>query len=238
VTSALAPTALSLELGPSVLSAGFLIGDHQAVVAELAQLAAPGMPERAVAKRKAEFLAGRLAARRALSSLGIDATPGRNDDGSPSWPRSVVGSITHGAGRALCAVSASSELRSLGIDAEKLMAATVSQELKQRICSTEERQLLTTAVPAPEHHLVTFAFSAKESLYKCLYPLMGQFMDFSAARVVSASATTTEAEGDLRGALTLELAVDWSAEFQQGRRFQADFFSSREHVETAVLLAL
>lgn len=236
MTSALAPASIELELGPPVVSAGFLIGDHDAVVAELAALDAAGMPGRAVPKRKAEFLAGRLAAKRALGALGIDATPGRNDDGSPHWPGDVVGSITHGAARALCAVAPRSELRSLGIDAERLMPASVSLELKQRICSVDERQLLTAEVFAPEHHLVTFAFSAKESLYKCLYPLVGQFMDFNAARVVAASATADSTEGTLRGELTLELAVDWSEQFREGQRFGAAFFSSREHVETAVLL--
>lgn len=236
MTSALAPASFELELPPRVVSAGFLIGDYDAVIAELAALDAPGMPGRAVAKRKAEFLAGRLAAQRALSALGFDATPGRNEDGSPSWPNDVVGSITHGAGRALCAVSSRSELRSLGIDAEKLMAANVSLELKARICSAFERELLQAALPVPEHQLVTYAFSAKESLYKCLYPLVGQFMDFGAARVVAASGEAG-ARG-LGGELTLELGVDWSAEFRQGRRFRASFFADHEHVETAVLLQL
>lgn len=233
--SALSEAPLGVELGRQVVSVGFLLGDHDAVIAELASLDAPGMPGRAVAKRKAEFLAGRLAAQRALSGLGIDALPGRNDDGSPSWPTAVVGSITHGAGRALCAVSRKTELRSLGIDAERLMAASVSEELKARICSPAERALLAQ-LRAPEHHLVTFAFSAKESLYKCLYPLVGKFMDFNAARVVEASGTADAAS--FRGALTLELDVDWSAEFRRGQRLRAAISASDNHVESAVLLPL
>jgi enterobactin synthetase component D len=234
VTTALAPAPLGLELGPQVRSAGFLLGEHEAVIAELALLDAPGMPGRAVAKRRAEFLAGRFAAQRALAALGIDALPGRHEDGSPTWPASVVGSITHGAGRALCAVSRQVELRSLGIDVERLMTASTSEELKARICSESERALLTRALPAPEHQLVTFAFSAKESLYKCLYPHVGKFMDFSAAQVVAADGA--HAGASLRGDLTLELSVDWSPEFRQGQRFVAPFCASESHVETAVLL--
>ena len=184
---ALPAQPLLLELGPSVASAGFATRDHQAVIAELMGWV-DGAPERAVPKRRAEFLAGRWAARQALAVLGIDATPGRNDDGSPRWPPDTVGSITHGAERALCAVARVADARSLGIDVERLMNATASVELRARICAEDELAILRRSLDHPEHHSVTFAFSAKEGLYKCLHPLVGKFMDFNAARVVAASA--------------------------------------------------
>ena len=233
---ALAPAPLGLPLGPQVVSAGFLLGEHEAVIAELSSLASSGFPERAVAKRKAEFLAGRLAAQRALAALGFEGVPGRDEDGLPRWPSEVVGSITHGAGRALCAVSLRSALRSLGIDAERLMAASVSQELRARIASPAEREQLASDLPAADHELVTLAFSAKESLYKCLYPLVGRFMDFGAAHVVAAAGVAEPSA--LRGELTLELTTDWSGELPRGRRFQAPFLLASGHVETAVLLPL
>jgi enterobactin synthetase component D len=179
-------------------------------------------------------LAGRWAARRALAALGVEGAPGRNEDGSPRWPAQVVGSITHGAERALCAVAHAADVRSLGIDAERLMSPATKDELLARICSDQERTRLAHGLAAPEHHLVTFAFSAKESLYKCLYPLVGKFMDFSAARVV---AVKGQADGErLVGELALELSVDWSPEFRQGRQFQARFLASERHVESAVVL--
>jgi 4'-phosphopantetheinyl transferase EntD len=230
---ALPAQPLLLDLGPGVATAGFSTSDHQVVIAELAELV-EGAPERAVAKRRAEFMAGRWAARQALAALGIDATPGRNEDGSPRWPPNTVGSITHGADRALCAVARDKDVRSLGIDAERLMNDTASVELRARICAEDELSILRRCLDQPEHHGVTFAFSAKESLYKCLHPLIGKFMDFNAARVVSASASPS---GELvRGELELELNVDWSAEFPRGRRFVARFLASRAHVESAVLL--
>jgi enterobactin synthetase component D len=231
--AALPAQPLLLDLGPSVASAGFSTHDHEAVIAELAELV-DGAPERAVAKRRAEFLAGRWAARAALSALGVDATPGRNEDGSPRWPEHTVGSITHGAERALCAVARSSDVRSLGIDAERLMSHTASAELRARICAADELAILREALQQPEHHGVTFAFSAKESLYKCLHPLVKRFMDFSAAHVVSASAHTDREL--VVGELDLELRVDWSAEFSRGRVFRAQFLASAGHVESAVLL--
>ncbi len=235
MAGALTAEPLGLDLGLAVASAGFAVVDHAAIIAELGALEVEGMPGRAVPKRRAEFLAGRWAARRALAALGVEGTPGRNEDGSPRWPAQVVGSITHGAERALCAVARSSDVRALGIDAERLMSRVAKDELFARICSDEERALLAERLAAPEHHLVTFAFSAKESLYKCLYPLVGKFMDFSAARVVG---VTSRVDGDrLVGELTLELGVDWSQEFRQGRQLSAQFLASEHHVESAVLLA-
>lgn len=234
MNGALKASPFELDLGPRVACAGFLVVDHDAIIAELAALQVEGMPTRAVAKRRAEFLAGRWAARAALASLGLDAVPSRREDGSPAWPARVVGSISHGAGRALCAVAFDSELRSIGIDTERLMTEAASAELRARICRDEERAVMAASIAAPDHHLVTFAFSAKESLYKCLYPLMGRFMDFSAARVVAAAARTEATR--VAGELTLELSVDWSDELRRGQRLAARFVASERHVVSAVVL--
>jgi enterobactin synthetase component D len=224
-----------IDFGRAVKTAGFVVTDYEAVVVALQDFQVSGAPARAVNKRRAEFLAGRFAAHSALSELGIAAAPGRNEDGSPRWPERVCGSITHGADRALCAVAWSRELRSLGIDAERLMSERASEELRARICEDGERAVLAEALGAPEHHAVTFAFSAKESLYKCLYPFVGRFMEFHAARVVEASG---EPSGDgFRGELMLELTVDWSPEFRAGLRVPARLAVGTDHVETAVLLS-
>jgi enterobactin synthetase component D len=223
-----------VDLGPAVKTAGFLVADYGAVLSELADFSVVGAPSRAVDKRRAEFLAGRFAAQQALTLLGVDGVPERNDDGSPRWPLLVSGSITHGAERALCAVARAVDVRSLGIDAERLMSASASEELRARICEPAERAVLVESLQVPEHQAVTFAFSAKESLYKCLYPFVGRFMEFHAARVVEAGVEMS-AEG-LRAELLLELSVDWSAEFRAGRRLPAKLVATVDHVETAVLL--
>jgi enterobactin synthetase component D len=228
----LSPRPPLLELGPAIASAGFETLDHRAIILELEGLVAD-QPARAVAKRRAEFLAGRWAARQALAALGIEAIPGRDEAGLPRWPEEVIGSITHGGDRALSAVARRAEVRSLGIDAERLMPSA-SPELCRRICDEAELARLERALSRPGHHALTLAFSAKESLYKCLHPLIGKFMDFHAARVTSV--TRQGESGYVRGELTLELCVDWSSEFACGRRFRAPFVLADEHVETAVVL--
>ncbi|HYJ10271.1 MAG TPA: hypothetical protein VEX18_14710, partial [Polyangiaceae bacterium] len=109
-----------VELPGGISAVGFALDDYEAAVQAAAGFGFAGVPERAVLKRRAEFLAGRLAAVQALRALGVVEAPGRRDDGSPSWPAPAVGSISHGAGRALCIAGKRSEFSSLGIDAERV----------------------------------------------------------------------------------------------------------------------
>lgn len=231
---ALEPARLLVELGPGIVSAGYRVDDYAHVIAELGPLVAlEGLSETAVPKRRAEFLAGRYAARQALATLGVAGSPRRDERGCPLWPAGVAGSITHGAGRALSVVGHERDIRGVGIDAERLMSSKAKDELLSRICDGDERATLAS-LPASEAARVTFAFSAKESLYKCLYPLVGRFMDFSAAHVVEARATQTPS--GLAGELLLELSVDWAESLPRGRRFRAPFAASDDHVETGVVL--
>jgi enterobactin synthetase component D len=230
----LPPRPPLVELPGGVFAAGLALDDYEAAVQAAAGFGFAGLPQGAVLKRRAEFLAGRLAAVQALRALGVVEPPGRRDDGSPSWPAPAVGSISHGAGRALCIVGKRSEFRSLGIDAERVLSPDSSRELRARICTDRERAVLGAALGLGDHELVSLAFSGKESLYKCLYPLVGRYMEFHAAEVVSAAVRARA--GALRGELTLELRVDWSASFRAGHKFAATFAATAEHVETAVVL--
>ncbi len=234
MAGSLTATPFELDLGPNVVCAGFAVADYEAVIAELGELSVEGVPAKAVPKRRAEFLAGRFAAGRALAGLGLGGLPGRNEDGSPRWPAQVAGSITHGAGRAFCAVARSEHVRSLGIDVERVMGPETKAELRARICGDEEWALLTQGLSLPDHELLTFAFSAKESLYKCLYPLMGRFMDFSAARVTAVQGGRQGTH--FAGELTLSLSVDWAEELPQGHQFLARVAATSELVQSAVLL--
>lgn len=85
---------------------GGLAGDESDAVAT----ALPG--------RRAEFVTGRVLARRALAALG--RRPGSIPvarDGAPVWPAGIVGSITHCVGLRACAVGRRDEHAGIGIDA-------------------------------------------------------------------------------------------------------------------------
>ncbi len=66
----------------------------------------PASIQRSVAKRQAEFLAGRVCARAALQQLeGLSVSPAIGEDRAPVWPVHIAGSITHSTGRAAAIVA-------------------------------------------------------------------------------------------------------------------------------------
>jgi 4'-phosphopantetheinyl transferase EntD len=133
---------------------------------------------RAVEKRRREFAAGRLLARRLLGELGVPPSFVllRGAHRAPRWPEGVVGSITHSKGRAVVAVARAVDVPSVGIDLEA--ARTLETDLRRSIASPEE--LARLADPARESLVV---FSAKEAFYKAQHALSATFIGFSAASV-------------------------------------------------------
>ncbi|MHB0775790.1 4'-phosphopantetheinyl transferase family protein [Halomonas sp. WWR20] len=127
----------------------------------------------AVAKRQAEFLAGRLCAREAIQRLtGGRQVPEIGADRAPQWPEGVVGSITHSGDFAAAIVGDATSYRGLGVDAEQLLSGERARKLAPQILTPREHEYLQR-LPATRHgHFVTQVFSLKESLFKALYPLV------------------------------------------------------------------
>jgi 4'-phosphopantetheinyl transferase EntD len=135
---------------------------------------------RAVAKRRREFTAGRLCAREALASLGIHDFPLVVGEARvPVWPPGVVGSISHCKGFCGVAVARQGEVVGLGLDVER--AEPIEPELLVRICTPRERERLATRAGAPDPGKLTFC--AKESFYKCYFPLTRTFLGFQDVEV-------------------------------------------------------
>ncbi len=125
---------------------------------------------RAVAKRRREVAFGRACAREALGrSIAIPAGAG----GAPRWPDGILGSITHTDDEAAAVVAERGDITALGIDLESLAHAAHIEDLLATVTSAAERAAMDPALP-----LAALAFSAKEAVYKCLYPTAGQFLDF------------------------------------------------------------
>jgi 4'-phosphopantetheinyl transferase EntD len=115
-------------------------------------------------RRLREFRAGRACARAALERLGLPGIPvGRRADRTPSWPPGIVGCIAHTAG--CCAAAVARE-------------TTVALP---RIGSPEEIGALARLARcggAEATDWPTVLFSAKESVFKCYYPLARTFLGF------------------------------------------------------------
>ncbi|MGB6310520.1 MAG: 4'-phosphopantetheinyl transferase superfamily protein [Steroidobacteraceae bacterium] len=179
------PATLCTRLG-SLFSLG-------AVVAVLRE---PGDPKlllpaeaahmgRAVAKRRQEFAAGRLCARRALAEFGMPDYPIRvGEDRQPIWPDAVAGSITHTARFCAAAVAERRRTAALGLDSE--VVGDVKAEIWPHICLPDEIAWMRS-LPAPDRAAAaTLIFSAKEAFYKCQYPLVHERLNFHDVRVEAA----------------------------------------------------
>lgn len=165
--------------------------------AELAE-----MP-RAVDKRRREYVAGRVAAHRAMEKLGLTPRPVLATRArAPSWPRGLTGSLSHNDTTCVAAVARASQVRSLGIDVED--DTPLARDLVATVCTLEERAWLATQPEETRGRLAKLIFSAKEAVYKCQYPVSHRVLDFDAVLVTpdvdtgQFEATFLEATGPFR----------------------------------------
>jgi 4'-phosphopantetheinyl transferase EntD len=154
-------------------------GDHgaQPLPAEAGPVA------RAVPARRAEFATGRACARGALARLGLPPRPipsGRR--GEPHWPRGVVGSITHCAGYRGAVLARTSQIVTIGIDAEP--NAALPAGVLGAISLPQERAWVERfAAAEPDVHWDRLLACAKEAVYKAWFPLAHRWLDFEDAAV-------------------------------------------------------
>jgi len=170
-------------------------------------------------KRKAEHLAGRMAAFHALREQGIPFIPDIGEKGQPQWPAGWYGSISHSADAALAVVAR----QRVGIDIETRLEANLCEEVADSIAGPDElMRLRDSRLPFPL--ALTLAFSAKESLYKALSDRFRDIPGFHAAQV---SAITPHS-------LTLELRVDLFPS-PAGTEFTLYWRSENNHVITLLM---
>jgi enterobactin synthetase component D len=204
-------TSLGLDFGPGVAAVAVVLESPAATISALANLVVEEPPARAVDKRKAEFLAGRYVAHLALSEFLEGGTIQAKDDRAPQWPDGVVGSITHGAGIAAAVVAAGRTHRGLGLDIEALIAPGKHAGIASQVARAAELTHLARKLPGTAQNVMTtLLFSAKESLFKGLYPLVNSFFGFKDVELSEIS-PKDEASGVLRLALVRGLAPEFPA---------------------------
>jgi enterobactin synthetase component D len=182
-------------------------------------------------KRRLDYLAGRYCARKALTDLSgrFDDEPlAVGADGAPRWPRGVVGSITHSGAIASAIVAYESEASGCGIDVEALSRGHVVATAADSIVTRDERRCLARRAGCDDNILLTIAFSAKESVFKCLYPRVGRRFDFLDATIVDL---------DPAGYFVARLDVDLSASIRAGLELTGRFASHDGNVYTALVTA-
>ena len=128
----------------------------------------------AVPKRVREFTAGRILARRTLSAMNVRKSSILADENRcPLWPGGIVGSISHTDDRVGVALARANNYLSLGFDIEARGAVT--SELQEIVLTKGEKARIEgNSVP----DFATLVFSCKESIYKAVFPLVGEFFEF------------------------------------------------------------
>lgn len=192
------------------------------------------LPERlaqAVPKRKLEFLAGRYCARRAIAGLGL-ANTGEIPIGEkrePLWPAGLIGSITHSKGFASAVVASNQQLAGIGIDSEQLIAERTAANVSSHILVESEFYEANRELVDSAREYLTLIFSAKESIFKCLYPQVQQYFDFRDAEV-ELDATAGKFRFRLKRSLT--------EQFPAGFEGSGVYTLAQDFVHTAVLQPL
>lgn len=159
----LVPPEVSVVVGSPDASSAPLFAEEEAAVAN------------ALETRRREFSIGRTYAREAIRNLGREAgpIPVRTDRG-PAWPESVVGAITHTAGLVAAAVAWEEQIAGIGIDAES-RDRPLKDSVDRFIRTDAERARMR--LPR-ELDPLRLAFSAKESVHKCVAPISGITLGF------------------------------------------------------------
>lgn len=177
---------------------------------------------RSVPKRQAEYVAGRILARQALASIGLhSAQVSRNEDRSPEFPKGISGSISHTSDQALCAVTSNHAINFLGVDIEDLLCHKTANNLCSHIMNTKELKFLNECELSFKQ-FATLVFSAKESIYKAIYPYVKEVIGFETSEVIGIS----------ENSIQLILDEKISKQLPQHTTFDCGFTMTENHVIT------
>lgn len=142
----------------------------------------PKSLETAIESRKKEFVAGRLCAFKAALKLDLrldQLKVGENRE--PLWPSEMVGSISHTKKMAIAIVDSAKYSRSLGIDVEEIIEENKEATIEKMVATKKDLAFLKLFSKKLEAY--TVLFSAKEALYKLIYPLCHEFFGFQEAEL-------------------------------------------------------
>nr|WP_246722662.1 4'-phosphopantetheinyl transferase superfamily protein [Aliikangiella sp. G2MR2-5] len=191
----------------------------------------PPKIRRAVVKRKAEFLAGRIAAGFVLSKLNLEnhnITIGKNRE--PVWPLGINGSITHTNSKAAAIIAPDKDITFLGLDREDWIDSRVSREIVSSILDSYEIHQLESANTNLAHfdynQRLTILYSAKETFFKALHPKIKSYFDFKDARVNLG----VEQTDSLEISLSRALSRDYLEGFMLPVKFKTDTESATTYI--------
>lgn len=197
-----------------------------------------GLAERAVDKRLTEFVAGRFLAHSLLLKQHCKQPLLRDErTRAPIWPSGFVGAISHSKGVAACAVHANKHtgIKGVGIDVEHWTPQRTADSIAKEVWDDTEATLAQTAQwrdsneqPWTREQALTLVFSAKEAIYKALYPQVRAYFGFASAKLTAIEGTHT------KGQLHFELATALTPSLPKYYPLSVEYHCERNWVITGL----
>ena len=130
-------------------------------------------------------MAGRTAAHAALADLGRDVPAILTGSArEPLWPAGVVASLSHAGDFAVAVAAPLEHTDGVGIDIE--LARHAPELWDQATLPAERRWLQGIGDGVERDRMLLALFSAKEALYKAIFPRVGTYFGFEAASLTPA----------------------------------------------------
>jgi 4'-phosphopantetheinyl transferase EntD len=135
---------------------------------------------RAVSQRRMLYALGRACGRDALAEVGLAPVPiGRGGGGEPLWPDGIVGAISHTSSIVAAVVASRTDYAGLGVDVEALDRG-VDVRIARLVARPTEMAWVN---PEAGPDRVIMLFSAKEAMFKALYPREQVWFGFADAEL-------------------------------------------------------
>ncbi|MEL0638662.1 4'-phosphopantetheinyl transferase superfamily protein [Marinomonas sp. TI.3.20] len=174
--------------------------------------------------RRAEYLASRYAAKLLLEHSECFFNVKSSSTREPIWPKGWCGSISHTHNNAIVIVTSESNGILPGIDIE-LFDSSVMLETADFFTTERERELLlATSISYTLGLLIIF--SAKESLFKSLYPKVRHIFYFDTAEILQIDIIEKK--------FTLVLVKNISEKIKTGTKFEGCYFFQDDKIITII----
>lgn len=189
----------------------------------------PASITNSVQNKQAEYVASRLCTQEAFRILGEPYSPvGKGADGEPQWPKGITGSLTHCSGFTAVGVAYKHHVKAIGLDSEIILTQEVLTEVMDTIALPFEIQRAKQLEKNFQFQYFTLLFSAKECIYKALFPLVNIFFGFHDAEIIDLDFSSRRFRAKLLKTL--------NAEFQEGFILEGQFSIDTQYVHTGLVL--
>lgn len=211
-----------------VASCQFDVNQFDDALFSTENIVCPPDVQRSVTKRRAEYFTGRYLATLCLAQAGIRQFVLSSDAyRCPVWPAHLTGSISHCNDAAICLVAKKENYSAVGVDTENWIVSDSIEDLIDVVINQNEKDVVKKITGDIDKY-GTHIFSAKESLFKALYPQVKRYFNFSAAEL-----TDIDFSNNI---LHFELTEDLADLYPQGLRLRVQYAESAGRVTTWCLL--